>query len=322
MKTIVVTGGAGYIGSHTCKWLASHGYLPITVDNLSTGYAEAVKWGPLEVLDLRDTSALTKIIRSHNPSAVIHFAAFSAVGESVRDPLKYYENNIGATLSLVSAMHAAHVNKIVFSSTCAVYGLPDSVPINESCLRNPINPYGRSKLLIENLLEDLSLSSDFSYVSLRYFNAAGADPDGQLGERHEPETHLIPLAIRAALSGVPLSVFGNDFPTADGTAVRDYIHVNDLASAHQLSIDYLLQGGHSVALNLGTGRGYSVKEILHELSEMGRKVPTIDSPRRNGDPAELVADSSLAESTLGWRPNVSDLNNILETALAWHHKHG
>jgi len=322
MKTIVVTGGAGYIGSHTCKWLASHGYLPITVDNLSTGYAEAVKWGPLEVLDLRDTSALTKIIRSHNPSAVIHFAAFSAVGESVRDPLKYYENNIGATLSLVSAMHAAHVNKIVFSSTCAVYGLPDSVPINESCLRNPINPYGRSKLLIENLLEDLSLSSDFSYVSLRYFNAAGADPDGQLGERHEPETDLIPLAIRAALGGVPLSVFGNDFPTADGTAVRDYIHVNDLASAHQLSIDYLLQGGHSVALNLGTGRGYSVKEILHELSEMGRKVPTIDSPRRNGDPAELVADSSLAESTLGWRPNVSDLNNILETALAWHHKYG
>ena len=322
MKTVIVTGGAGYIGSHTCKWLASHGYLPVTVDNLSTGFSELVQWGPLEVLDLRDTSALTEILRSYSPTAVVHFAAFSSVGESVRDPFKYYDNNIGSTLSLVSAMRAAHINKIVFSSTCAVYGLPDVVPIKESCSRNPINPYGRSKLLIENFLEDLSASSDLSYVSLRYFNAAGADPDGRLGERHEPETHLIPLAIRAALKGVPLSVFGTDFPTADGTAVRDYIHVNDLASAHQLSIDYLLQGGHSIALNLGTGRGYSVKEILSKLNTKGNKVPTIDAPRRDGDPAELVADSSLASLILGWRPSMSNLSHILETALAWHRKYG
>jgi UDP-arabinose 4-epimerase len=322
MKTVVVTGGAGYIGSHTCKWFASHGYLPVTVDNLSTGFLESVQWGPLEVIDLRDTSALIDIFRKYSPAAVVHFAAFSAVGESVRDPFKYYDNNIGATLSLVSAMRTAHVKKIVFSSTCAVYGLPDVVPIKESSPRNPINPYGRSKLLIENLLEDLSASSDLSYVSLRYFNAAGSDPDGNLGERHDPETHLIPLAIRAAFGGTPLSVFGSDFPTADGTAVRDYIHVNDLASAHKLSIDYLLKGGVSTALNLGTGRGYSVKEILNALNAMGNEVPTIDAPRRDGDPAELVADSSLAESILGWRPNVSDLNHILKTALAWHRQHG
>ncbi len=322
MKTVIVTGGAGYIGSHTCKWLASHGYLPVSVDNLSTGFAEAVKWGPLEVLDLRDTSALTEVMHRYSPEAVVHFAAFSAVGESVRNPLKYYDNNIGATLSLVSAMRAAHVNKIVFSSTCAVYGLPDVVPIKESSPRNPINPYGRSKLLIENLLEDLSASSDLSYVSLRYFNAAGADPDGNLGERHDPETHLIPLAIRAAFGGTPLSVFGSDFPTADGTAVRDYIHVNDLASAHKLSIDYLLKGGVSTVLNLGTGRGYSVREILNTLNAMGNEVPTIDAPRRDGDPAELVADSSLAESILGWQPRISNLNYILETAVNWHRQHG
>jgi UDP-arabinose 4-epimerase len=322
MKTVIVTGGAGYIGSHTCKWLASHGYLPVSVDNLSTGFAEAVKWGPLEVLDLRDTSALTEVMHRYSPEAVVHFAAFSAVGESVRDPLKYYNNNIGATLSLVSAMRTAQVKKIVFSSTCAVYGLPDVVPIKESSPRNPINPYGRSKLLIENLLEDLSASSDLSYVSLRYFNAAGADPDGNLGERHDPETHLIPLAVRAAFGGTPLSVFGSDFPTADGTAVRDYIHVNDLASAHKLSIDYLLKGGVSTVLNLGTGRGYSVREILNTLNAMGNEVPTIDAPRRDGDPAELVADSSLAESILGWQPRISNLNYILETAVNWHRQHG
>ncbi len=322
MKTVIVTGGAGYIGSHTCKWLASHGYLPVSVDNLSTGFAEAVKWGPLEVLDLRDTSALTEVMHRYSPEAVVHFAAFSAVGESVRDPLKYYNNNIGATLSLVSAMRTAQVKKIVFSSTCAVYGLPDVVPIKESSPRNPIKPYGRSKLLIENLLEDLSASSDLSYVSLRYFNAAGADPDGNLGERHDPETHLIPLAIRAAFGGTPLSVFGSDFPTADGTAVRDYIHVNDLASAHKLSIDYLLKGGVSTVLNLGTGRGYSVREILNTLNAMGNEVPTIDAPRRDGDPAELVADSSLAESILGWQPRISNLNYILETAVNWHRQHG
>ncbi|MEO0314098.1 MAG: UDP-glucose 4-epimerase GalE [Pseudomonadota bacterium] len=322
MKTVIVTGGAGYIGSHTCKWLASHGYLPVTVDNLSTGFSESVQWGPLEVLDLRDTSALTDIFRRYSPAAVVHFAAFSAVGESVRDPLKYYDNNIGATLSLVSAMRSTDVNKIVFSSTCAVYGLPDLMPIRESSPRNPINPYGRSKLLIENILEDLSASSDLSYVSLRYFNAAGADPNGELGERHDPETHLIPLAIRAALGASPLSVFGNDFPTADGTAIRDYVHVNDLASAHQLAIDYLLKGGGSIALNLGTGRGYSVREILSAINEMGSKVPTIDAPRRDGDPAELVANSALAESIIGWRPRVSSLNYILETALAWHRRNG
>lgn len=322
MTPVLVTGGAGYIGSHTCKWLASRGYEPICVDNLSTGFRAAVKWGPLEIIDLQDTPALTKIIQRYQPQAVVHFAAFSAVGESVRNPFKYYTNNINATLSLLTAMRSTGVNKFIFSSTCAVYGAPSQVPMTESLPRHPINPYGRTKLLIENLLEDLSLVSQLSYVSLRYFNAAGADPEGDLGERHDPETHLIPLAIRAALGGPSLSLFGNDFPTADGTAVRDYIHVNDLASAHQLAIDYLLGGGQSTALNLGTGRGYSVREILDALKSLGYEAPFRDAPRREGDPAELVADASLAEKILAWKPVFSSLEYILSTALSWHQKHG
>lgn len=322
MKKILVTGGAGYIGSHTCKLLARAGYQPVAYDNLSTGYKEFVKWGPLVVGDLHDSDRLDATMRAHRPVAVIHFAASAYVGESVRDPFKYYQNNIGGTLSLIEAMRRAGVNNIVFSSTCATYGVPNVRTIDEDCPQRPINPYGHSKLMIEQVLRDLAGRGEINHVCLRYFNAAGADRDGEIGERHDPETHLIPLAIRAALGGEPLNIFGTDFATPDGTAVRDYIHVEDLGRAHILALEHLLAGGGSDFINLGTGTGNSVREIVAALTALGLDVMAREAPRREGDPAYLVADAGKAKRILGWQPGYTDIKETLRTAIAWHTANG
>jgi len=322
MKTILVTGGAGYVGSHTCKLLFSAGYLPITYDNLSTGHADSVKWGPLIIGDLHQTSLLSSALKQYKPIAVIHFAASAYVGESVTNPFKYYSNNVGGTLSLLEAMRSQDLDKIVFSSTCATYGIPDLKVISEGCPQFPINPYGHSKHMIEKILADLVAQGEIKQISLRYFNAAGSDRDGLIGERHNPETHLIPLAIRSALGGSELQVFGTDFATPDGTAVRDYIHVEDLGSAHLLAVEHLLSGGISDYLNLGTGQGHSVREIVSHLKKLGVLVRSTDAPRREGDPAYLVADSSKAKTVLNWQAQYSNIEDILRTAIKWHHQYG
>lgn len=319
---VLVTGGAGYIGSHTCKLLASHGYNPIVYDNLSTGFADSVKWGPLIVGDLGNTILLSETFKKFKPLAVIHFAASAYVGESVEKPFQYYKNNVGGTLSLIEAMRAQGIETIVFSSTCATYGVPDLRLINENCPQNPINPYGQSKLMIERILADLSTRGELRQISLRYFNAAGDDRDCEIGERHEPETHLIPLAIRSSFGGKQLKVFGTDFATPDGTAVRDYIHVDDLGRAHILALEHLLSGGGSNFINLGTGEGHSVRQIISALDELGVQVRSSDAPRRPGDPPFLVADVAKAKSILGWDAQLTDIKEILKTAINWHRKFG
>ena len=322
MKNILVTGGAGYVGSHTCKLLASAGYEPITYDNLSTGHADAVKWGPLAIGNLHDTQKLSDTLKQYQPLAVIHFAASAYVGESVTNPFKYYQNNVGGTLSLLEAMRSQNMDKIVFSSTCATYGMPDLKVISEQCPQQPINAYGQSKLMIEKILGDLATQGQLKQICLRYFNAAGDDKDGQIGERHDPETHLIPLAIRSAFGGSELKVFGTDFATPDGTAVRDYIHVEDLGRAHILAVEYLLSGGPSDCINLGTGQGHSVRQIISSLKELGVPVRTIDDARRAGDPAYLVADCSKAKAILNWQAHYNNIEDILKTAIHWHQQHG
>lgn len=322
MKKILVTGGAGYIGSHTCKLLAASGYEPVCFDNLSTGYKEFVKWGPFVQGDLHDTNLLTRYIRTHEPVAVIHFAASAYIGESVANPFKYYRNNVGGTLSLLEAMRASGVKNIVFSSTCATYGMPDLKLIDENCPQHPINPYGQSKLMIEKILSDLVERQEIAQISLRYFNAAGADKDGEIGEKHDPETHLIPLAIRSAMGGMQLKILGSDFSTPDGTAVRDYIHVEDLGRAHILAVEHLLSGGTSEFINLGTGTGNSVKEIVNALQALGLHVNAIDAPRRVGDPAFLVADTAKAKRVLNWQPQYQNISETLSTAIAWHSANG
>ena len=319
MKKILVTGGAGYIGSHACKLVAKSGYEPICFDNLSTGYRDFVRWGPLIEGDLRDTSSLKETFQKFKPAAVIHFAGSSLVGESVQDPLKYFDNNVSGTISLLNVMKDSGIRNIVFSSTCATYGADSSSPIDESFPQNPINPYGMSKLMIERILNNLSSTKEISHVSLRYFNAAGADKDNEIGESHDPETHLIPLAINSALGGEELKIFGNDFPTKDGTAVRDYIHVEDLAAAHIKALEYLINGGKSDFINLGTGEGYSIKEILNILKDLGLNPHTINSPRREGDPAVLVANAAKAMKVLNWAPNYN-IRQILASAKKWHSK--
>ncbi|BCA66206.1 UDP-glucose 4-epimerase GalE [Fluviibacter phosphoraccumulans] len=322
MKTVLVTGGAGYIGAHTCKMLFKAGYAPVTYDNLSTGHKEFVKWGELVVGDLHDTEKLAKALEQYKPIAVIHFAASAYVGESVENPFKYYKNNVGGTLSLIEAMIRTNVKKLVFSSTCATYGVPDQLLIDELTPQHPINPYGRSKLMIEQILQDLSSRDQINYVALRYFNAAGADNDAEIGEWHDPETHLIPLAIQSADGGEILNVYGTDFATPDGTAVRDYIHVEDLAEGHIKALEYLSSGGISDAVNLGTGQGSSVDEIIKSLREIGVGVVYQNAPRRPGDPAFLVADNSKARSLLNWTVTNNNIKKTLETALTWHKKHG
>jgi UDP-glucose-4-epimerase GalE len=319
---ILVTGGAGFIGSHVAKALKQAGHTPVVVDNLSKGKREAVKWGQLLELDLHDTKNLALILRDNSIEAVIHLAGSIEVGESVSDPLKYYWNNPGATMSLLQAMKEASVDKIVFSSTAAVYGNPQSEKIAEDHPTLPVNPYGRSKLIVEDMLRDLATTGALRFVALRYFNAAGADPEGEIGENHDPESHIIPRACLAILGKVPeLTVFGNDWPTPDGTPIRDYIHVTDLASAHVKAVEYLVNGGESQSMNLGTGSGYSVGAVLEAVSAAaGSSVPYSFGPHRAGDPAVLVADSTKAQRVLGWKPEHSSLQEICQTAWNWQAK--
>lgn len=326
--TILVTGGAGYIGSHAVKALQREGYGVIVLDNLVYGHREIVEdvlHAKLVVGDTRDRALLDELFQTHEIAAVMHFAAFAYVGESVTDPAKYYRNNVTGTLTLLEAMVAANVKKFVFSSTCATYGVPQVMPIPEDHPQNPINPYGASKLMAERFLADFDVAYDFKSVSFRYFNAAGADPSGAIGEAHDPETHLIPLALMVALGKrESLSVFGTDYPTEDGTCIRDYIHVNDLASAHVLGLEYLLKGGKTDVFNLGNGTGFSVKEVIETTEAVtGRPVKVVECDRRAGDPPVLVGSSEKARKILGWNPEYSDLKEIVSHAWQWHQRrHG
>jgi UDP-glucose 4-epimerase len=319
MSNILVAGGAGYIGSHTCLDLSSKGFTPIVYDNLSNGHAEFVKWGPLEVGDIRDRNRLDQVLAKYKPQAIIHFAAAIEVAESVRDPGSYYENNVGGTLTLLRAAQAAGIDNIVFSSTCATYGIPMSIPMNESHAQAPINPYGRSKLIVEQILRDLDRHQGFRSFILRYFNAAGADPEGRIGEWHSPETHAIPIALDAALGRrAHFQVLGTDYDTRDGSCVRDFVHVLDLADAHTRAVEHLLDKGASHALNLGTGNGTTVKELLDTVRRVvGKDFEIKYGPRREGDSPALVADNHLAQRTIGWSPR-HDLSSIIDTAWNWH----
>jgi UDP-arabinose 4-epimerase len=319
-EAVLVTGGAGYIGSHACKVLARAGYHPVVFDNLSRGHREAVRWGPLVEGNLAERSKLAAALERHRVAVVMHFASYAYVGESGTDPALYYANNLGGSLSLLDAMREAGVGNIVFSSTCATYGTPAGVPIRETMPQLPVNPYGETKLAIERALHWYGEAYGLRWVSLRYFNAAGADPEGEVGERHDPETHLIPLILETALGERPqIDIYGTDYPTPDGTAIRDYIHVQDLAEAHLRALEYLAVGRQSVALNLGTGRGHSVRDVIRTAEAVsGKSIPCREIARRPGDPSALVADPALAAELLGWRARVSDLDTIVRTALAWH----
>ncbi len=315
MATILVTGGAGFIGSHTCKALAEGGFIPIAFDNLSRGHAEAVRWGPLVVGDILDRAALEGAFRQYRPEAVIHFAGLAYVGESFQDPLGYYRTNSAGMITILESMAHHGTNKIVFSSSCATYGIPEALPISESAKQYPISPYGRSKLTAEQILKDAASTLGFRYVIFRYFNACGADASGNLVEKHFPETHLIPLAIDAASGkGPPLQIFGSDYPTPDGTCKRDFIHVSDLAEAHVEALRYLDKEPQSLEVNLGSGRSFSILEVLSEIEAVaGKPVPMTLQARRPGDPPNLVSDPELAARILGFRPKHSDLRTIIET---------
>jgi len=318
--TVLVTGGAGYIGSHACKALARAGYTPVAYDNLVYGHPWAVRWGPLEEGDIADRKRLDAVLEQYRPSAVMHFAAYAYVGESVTDPGKYYRNNVAGTLTLLEAMRDHGVSRLIFSSTCATYGVPLEIPITEAHPQAPINPYGATKWMIERMLADFDTAHGLRSIALRYFNAAGADPDAETGEAHDPETHLIPLVLDAALGRRPeVTVFGDDYDTPDGTCIRDYIHVTDLADAHVLALRALEAGAPSTAYNLGNGQGFSVREVIDRARQVtGRNIPVVIGPRRPGDPPRLVGDATRAMQDLGWQPRYADLDRILETAWAWH----
>lgn len=317
---ILVTGGAGYIGSHINKMLAEKGYETVVFDNLVYGHPEAVKWGVLEAGDLADKERLDEIFRKYDIDAVFHFAAYAYVGESVLKPSKYYNNNVANTLHLLDAMNAHGVKNIIFSSTCATYGVPQQMPITEEMEQKPINPYGSSKLMIERILSDYHQAYGLKYCCLRYFNAAGADPDGLIGESHTPETHLIPLVLAAAAGDLDaVKVFGTDYPTKDGSCVRDYIHVVDLADAHLRAMKYLQQGGESTCVNLGNCVGNSVLEVIETAKEItGRDIPTVMDAHRPGDPPVLVGNAEKAKKLLGWKPQYSDIHVILKDAWNWY----
>jgi UDP-glucose-4-epimerase GalE len=315
---VLVAGGAGFVGSHTCKALAGAGFLPVVYDDLSNGVRDAVRWGPLEVGALDDEPRLTAVLETHKPAAVLHFASFIEAGESVREPDRFYRNNVAGSLTLLQAMRRCRIDRIVFSSTAAVYGNPQHIPIREDHPLQPVNPYGRTKLMVEQILADLAAAQGLRYAALRYFNAAGADPDGQLAENHHPETHLIPLVLQAAFGQRPeISVFGTDYDTPDGTCIRDYVHVADLADAHVLAVRRLLAGGDSLIANLGTGRGHSVNEVIETVRAVtGRPVSVRFAPRRPGDPARLVAEAERARRELAWRPAWPDLSDQVAHAAA------
>lgn len=319
---ILVVGGAGYIGSHAAKGLMKAGFSPVVFDNLSRGNREALKWGEFVQGDLGDPEALDRLFKSRSIDAVMHFAAYALVGESVAKPGMYYRNNVASTVNLLEAMARAGCRNFIFSSTCAIYGEPERLPLTEDHPCRPINPYGRSKLMVEEILKDFEQAEGIRHVCLRYFNAAGADPDCETGERHDPETHLIPLAIEAVMEKrPPLSVFGEDYPTPDGTCLRDYIHVTDLSDAHLLALAHLLGGGGSKSFNLGNGDGYSVREVLDAVERaMGKPVPHRIVGRREGDPAVLVGSSDLIRRELKWSPNFQGIDVIVETAVRWHSK--
>ncbi len=319
---ILVVGGAGYIGSHMVRLLDQKGHNVFVVDNLTTGFAPAVTAGKLFVEDLNNQSRVEQILGDHSVEAVMHFAASALVGESVQHPAKYYQNNVVSTLSLLEAMRATDVKKIVFSSTCATYGIPDRVPISEAEKQAPVNPYGFTKLVIEKALEDYASAYGFGYAALRYFNAAGASPQGDIGEDHDPETHLIPIVLQVALGQRShISIFGNDWPTPDQTCVRDYIHVDDLGVAHMLALERL-KPGKGLKVNLGTGRGYSVREVIEACRQVtGVDIKAVVGPRRAGDPPELVANATKAREQLGWEPKYQDIKSIVETAWKWHYAH-
>jgi UDP-glucose-4-epimerase GalE len=313
LESILVAGGAGYVGSHACKALAAAGYRPVTLDNLATGHADAVRWGPLVVADIADVDTVRATVREHQITAVMHFAARSLVGESVLKPDVYFENNVVGTLRLIQALTAEGLKRLVFSSTAAVYGAIEAELIAEDAPKQPINPYGETKLAIERALGWIGAAKGFSWCALRYFNAAGADADGEIGERHDPETHLIPNLVRATLgTGPGLKVFGDDYPTADGSAVRDYIHVADLVEAHIKALAWLGAGGESRAFNLGTGKGLSVLEVIAAAERaLARKPPFEIAPRRAGDPPRLVADPRAAMSAFDWTPTRSDADTLV-----------
>jgi UDP-glucose 4-epimerase len=326
--TILVTGGAGYIGSHAALELQRAGYEVIILDNLVYGHRDLVE-NVLKcqfiVGDMGDRELLDRIFSTHNIEAVMHFAAYCYVGESVTHPAKYYRNNVLNTMTLLEAMLAANVRKFVFSSTCATYGVPDTIPILETASQKPITPYGASKLMVEQIIQDFHQAYDLQFVIFRYFNAAGADPGGLLGEDHSPETHLIPLVLQTLLGmRESVSILGTDYPTPDGTCIRDYIHVTDLANAHILGLEHLLEGGNSEIFNLGNGSGFSVREVIQATQDVtGREVKAIESDRRPGDPPVLVGSSAKASKILGWSPNYADIRPIVTHAWQWHQKrHG
>lgn len=321
-KKILVVGGAGYIGSHMVKDLLNAGYNVITLDDLSTGHSDMVTGGIFVEGSLGDAKLLDKLFSEHQVAAVMHFAAFSLVGESMEKPLKYYRNNLASTMELLNSMIRHDVRRFIFSSTAAVYGEPVEVPITEDHPCNPTNPYGASKIAVERMLQDCDTAYNLKYISLRYFNAAGADESGEIGERHDPETHLIPLTLKvAAGERENINIFGTGYPTADGTCIRDYIHVSDLTRAHLLALEVLLDGEKSAVFNLGNSKGYSVREIIELARKVtGHPIPAVETEARPGDPAVLVASSDRVKKELGWKPKYENLENIIKTAWVWHQK--
>jgi UDP-arabinose 4-epimerase len=317
---ILVTGGAGYVGSHAVKALFRAGFWPVTYDDLSRGHADAVRYGDLVVGGLHERQKLRAVVDEYGPIGCLHFAAYAYVAESVSEPGRYYHNNVAGSLALLEVLVEAGLNNIVFSSSCAAYGNPDRLPISEACPKNPISPYGRSKSMVEDILVDFESAHGLKHVALRYFNACGADPEGELGERHDPEPHLLPRALMAAAGIIPhVDVFGSDYPTRDGTAVRDYVHVHDLAAAHVRALAHLQRTGRSEVFNLGSGRGYSVREVLAAVETVtGLRVPVREIPRRPGDPAELVADITKARQLLGFSVQYEEIEGIVETAWNWY----
>lgn len=326
-QTVLVTGGGGYIGSHTVKALQAAGYEVVILDNLVYGHRDLVKnvlKAKLFEGDIGDHALLDRLFSTYSVAAVVHFAAYAYVGESTTNPAKYYANNVRATLTLLEAMVDAGIKKLVFSSTCAIYGVPDTLPILEACDKRPVNPYGQTKLMVEQILDDFDRAYGLKSVCFRYFNAAGADPAGDLGEDHTPETHLIPLVLEAAQKRKAVSIFGKDYPTADGTCIRDYIHVSDLADAHVLGLDHLLQGNSSQKINLSNGSGFSVRQVIETAKAVtGRPIKVVEAARRPGDPPALVGSSDKASALLGWQPRYPELVDIIDHAWQWYQKrHG